>query len=69
MERMRVHCLATARRYGQRGALQRQVKLMGRERRLLGEALINATKAPENPMHELLSRLSGLRKRRVEMGL
>ena len=69
MERMRVHCLATARRYGQRGAIQRQVKLMGRERRLLGEALINATKAPENPMHELLCRLSELRKRRVEMGL
>ena len=68
-ERLRVLHLATVRRYGQSGALQRQVKLLGPTKRRHGEGLVAAETAPNNPMLELLVRLKGLRRRRCDCGL
>ena len=64
MERMRVHQVSTVRRYAQRGAIQRQVKLMGPALRRKGEALVNAIHAPGNPVLEVLLRVQTLRRRR-----
>ena len=68
-ERLRVLHLATVRRYGQSGALQRQVKLLGATKRRRGEGLVAADTAPNNPMLELLARVKTLRRRRIECGL
>ncbi len=61
--RMRVKCADTVRRYGKTGKLQRQVKLMGRDRRLQGEALLKGTTGSTNPFIALHLKLKGLRSR------
>ena len=67
--RMRVKCADAVRRYGKTGKLQRQVKLMGRDRRLQGEALLEGIVAPTNPCIALHQKLKGLRSRRQAHGM
>ena len=67
---MRVMRLETARRYAKAGKLQRQVALMGRARRLRGEAMMLAISRPLNQFLELSFRLrSSLRRRRRAAGV
>ena len=67
MERMRVHQISTVRRYAQRGAVQRQAKLMGRPLRLRGERFILATQALQNPVIDVLERVYTMRTKRLHL--
>ncbi len=67
--RMRVLTPATVKRYGKTGKLQRQMQLLGRSKRLQGEALLKGTTPEKNPFLSMISRLKHLRRRRKELGL
>ncbi len=66
--RMRIECADTVRRYGKTGKLQRQVKPMGRDRRLQGEALLKGIVASTNPFIAPHRKLQGLRSCRKAHG-
>ncbi len=67
--RMRVLRLESARRYAKAGKLQRQVALIGAQRRIKGEQLMAATERPANPFLELACRIRRtLRSRRKAAG-
>ncbi len=66
---MRVLTPATVKRYGKTGKLQRQMQLLGRSKRLQGEALLKGTTPEKKPFLSMISRLKHLRRRRKELGL
>jgi hypothetical protein len=68
MARLRVTQMATVRRYGKDGKLQRQMQLLGPAKRLTAEGMISA-KNFRNPAVALVSRLASLKRMRLDRGL
>jgi integrase len=69
MIRLRVSQPATVRRYGKDGKLQRQMTILGREKRLRGEALIAGVTDKTNPAMRLLTLLKQAKTLRLQRGL
>ena len=69
MSRLRVTQLATVRRYGKTGKLQRQMAILGKDRRVLGESMMSATSANGNPLLALIARLASLKRMRLDRNL